>query len=107
MRLLLVLLSLCGAASAVAQSAPSPPAAPRPRVSPSPLGTPSPGQMRFRGMDKDNDGKISRDEWRGNDKSFEKRDRNGDGVLSGDEVLPAVMPSPAAPTPRPSPSPRS
>lgn len=43
-------------------------------------------QMRFRGMDRNGDGVISRDEWRGNDQSFRNHDRNGDGVLSGDEL---------------------
>src|SRR6266542_2074895 len=43
-------------------------------------------QQRFRGMDTDNDGVITRAEWRGNDESFRRHDTNGDGVLSGDEV---------------------
>lgn len=43
-------------------------------------------QMRFRGMDADNDGVITRDEWRGNDESFRQHDTNHDGVLSGSEV---------------------
>lgn len=43
-------------------------------------------EMRFRGMDVDNDGVITRDEWRGNDESFRQQDTNRDGVLSGDEV---------------------
>src|SRR5436190_5332840 len=43
-------------------------------------------QMRFRGMDTDNDGVITRDEWRGSDESFRQHDTNHDGVLSGDEV---------------------
>ena len=43
-------------------------------------------QMRFRGMDADNDGVITRDEWRGSAESFRQHDTNGDGVLSGDEV---------------------
>jgi Ca2+-binding EF-hand superfamily protein len=42
--------------------------------------------MRFRAMDTDNDGVITRAEWRGNDQSFREQDANGDGVLSGDEV---------------------
>jgi Ca2+-binding EF-hand superfamily protein len=44
--------------------------------------------MRFRAMDTDNDGVITRAEWRGNDQSFREQDTNGDGVLSGDEVRP-------------------
>lgn len=46
------------------------------------------GQMRFRGMDRNNDGIITRDEWRGSTRSFTVHDWNGDGVLSGDEVRP-------------------
>ena len=41
---------------------------------------------RFRGMDRNGDGVITRDEWRGSDQSFRQLDRNGDGVLSGDEL---------------------
>lgn len=43
-------------------------------------------QNRFRGMDSNNDGVITRAEWRGNAQSFRNHDWNGDGVLSGDEV---------------------
>lgn len=43
-------------------------------------------QMRFQGMDADNDGVITRDEWRGSDQSFREHDTNHDGVLSGREV---------------------
>lgn len=43
-------------------------------------------QMRFRGMDSNNDGVITRDEWRGSLRSFRRHDRNNDGVLSGNEV---------------------
>jgi Ca2+-binding EF-hand superfamily protein len=43
-------------------------------------------QMRFRGMDANGDGVITRSEWRGNDRSFRNQDWDGDGVLSGDEV---------------------
>jgi Ca2+-binding EF-hand superfamily protein len=43
-------------------------------------------QMRFRGMDRNGDGVITRDEWRGNDQSFRQHDRNGDGIISGDEL---------------------
>jgi Ca2+-binding EF-hand superfamily protein len=43
-------------------------------------------QERFRGMDVNNDGVITRDEWRGNDESFRQHDTNHDGVLSGEEV---------------------
>lgn len=43
-------------------------------------------QRRFGGMDRNNDGVITRDEWRGNRQAFENQDWNNDGVLSGDEV---------------------
>ncbi|MGB2715247.1 MAG: hypothetical protein WBC51_13775 [Vicinamibacterales bacterium] len=43
-------------------------------------------QMRFRAMDRNGDGTISRNEWQGSDRSFRVHDWNNDGVLSGDEV---------------------
>ena len=42
--------------------------------------------MRFQAMDRNGDGRITRAEWRGSDRSFEVHDWNGDGVLSDDEV---------------------
>jgi Ca2+-binding EF-hand superfamily protein len=39
-------------------------------------------------MDADNDGLISRREWRGSAQSFNVHDWNNDGVLSGEEVRP-------------------
>ena len=42
--------------------------------------------MRFAAMDRNNDGVISRDEWRRSPRSFEVHDWNGDGVLADDEV---------------------
>ena len=42
--------------------------------------------IRFQDMDRNNDGVITRDEWRGSDQSFKVHDWNHDGVLSGDEV---------------------
>lgn len=42
--------------------------------------------MRFRRVDANNDGVISRNEWRGDARSFQMYDWNSDGVLSGDEV---------------------
>ncbi len=47
-------------------------------------------QMRFRAMDTNGDGRISRDEWRGSDRSFRVHDWNGDGILSGNEVNPGA-----------------
>jgi len=42
--------------------------------------------MRFAGMDRNNDGVITRAEWRGSAQSFAVHDWNRDGRLSGDEV---------------------
>lgn len=47
-------------------------------------------QMRFQGLDRDHNGKITRDEWRGSDQSFRNQDWNNDGELSGDEVRPGA-----------------
>jgi len=44
------------------------------------------GAGRFKQFDRDQNGVISRDEWRGNDQSFRTHDRNNDGVLSGSEL---------------------
>ena len=43
-------------------------------------------RMRFAGLDRNHNGMIERNEWRGNARSFQIHDWNGDGVLSGDEV---------------------
>jgi Ca2+-binding EF-hand superfamily protein len=43
-------------------------------------------EMRFRGMDRNGDGVITRGEWNGSAQSFNAHDWNRDGVLSGDEV---------------------
>jgi Ca2+-binding EF-hand superfamily protein len=44
------------------------------------------GQERFPGIDRNNDGVITRAEWNGTRESFVVQDWNGDDVLSGDEV---------------------
>ena len=41
---------------------------------------------RYRGMDRNRDGIVTRSEWRGNTRSFQNQDWNNDGVLSGREV---------------------
>ena len=43
-------------------------------------------QRRFRNMDRNNDGVVSRAEWRGSVRSFEVHDWNNDGVISGTEM---------------------
>ena len=43
-------------------------------------------RMRFQGMDRNNDGRITREEWQGSARSFDVHDWNNDGVLSGNEV---------------------
>jgi Ca2+-binding EF-hand superfamily protein len=43
-------------------------------------------QIRFQALDTNGDRVITRNEWRGSDRSFRVHDWNGDGVLSGDEV---------------------
>lgn len=45
---------------------------------------------RFRGLDRDGDGRITRQEWNGSERAFNRHDWNGDGVLSGDEVRPGA-----------------
>ena len=70
-----ILISLCGVAIASDHSAPL---------------EQQQAQMRFQGMDANNDGRISRAEWRGSDQSFRTHDWNNDGVLSGDELRPGA-----------------
>lgn len=41
---------------------------------------------RFRGLDTNRDGRITRGEWRGNDRSFRNHDRDGDGVIRASEM---------------------
>lgn len=43
-------------------------------------------RYRFQEMDRNGDGVITRDEWRGSNRSFDVQDRNGDGQLSGNEI---------------------
>jgi len=45
---------------------------------------------RFRAMDRDGDGVVTRAEWQGSDRSFDVHDWNRDGVLSGDELRPGA-----------------
>jgi hypothetical protein len=48
-------------------------------------------EPRFRGMDRNRDGAITRNEWRGNARSFEVHDWDGNGVLEGNEVRPGAF----------------
>lgn len=61
-----------------------PPAAPP--AEPQAGARPQPQNMRFAEMDRNRDGVITRQEWRGSQRSFEVHDWNGDGRLAGDEV---------------------
>ena len=45
---------------------------------------------RYRGLDRNNDARISRDEWRGSPQAFSKHDMNRDGVLSNNEIQMAL-----------------
>ena len=40
-------------------------------------------------LDVNNDGSISRDEWKGNPQVFERIDKNGDGSLTREELIAA------------------
>ena len=48
------------------------------------------GRNRFQNMDRNGNGVIEREEWNGNQASFEAQDWNRDGVLSGDEIQPGA-----------------
>jgi hypothetical protein len=52
-------------------------------------------RTRFRGLDRNNDGTVSRGEWDGNRGSFADHDWNRDGVLSGAEIDPGAARPPA------------
>src|SRR5688500_2292111 len=41
---------------------------------------------RFRGLDRNGDGVVNRNEWRGNYRTFQQHDGNNDGMISGDEL---------------------
>src|SRR5262245_48632027 len=43
------------------------------------------GEKRMKTMDINNDGTISRDEWKGNPEVFDRIDKNGDGSLTREE----------------------
>jgi Ca2+-binding EF-hand superfamily protein len=49
-------------------------------------------QMRYADLDRNHDGMIEKNEWRGSPRAFAIRDWNGDGVLSGDEVRQGAVP---------------
>lgn len=58
-----------------------------------PQGRPAPRQRRspnrekmMKRMDINNDGAISRDEWKGKPEAFDKIDKNGDGSLTREEL---------------------
>jgi Ca2+-binding EF-hand superfamily protein len=58
-----------------------------------PQGQPGPGrrgghngEKRMKTMDINNDGKISRDEWKGKPEAFNRIDKNGDGSITREEL---------------------
>ena len=65
----------------VSNVAPAPQPAPRGQVT----------EYRYRGMDRNGDGVITRSEWRGNARSFDIQDWDGNGVLEGNEVRPGAQ----------------
>ncbi len=52
-------------------------------------GTPT---MMYADLDRNHDGRIEKNEWRGSPRAFALRDWNNDGVLSGDEVRYGAVP---------------
>ena len=49
-------------------------------------------QMRYADLDRNHNGMIEKNEWRGSPRSFAIHDWNGDGVLSGEEVRAGAVP---------------
>lgn len=49
-------------------------------------------QMRYADLDRNHNGQIERNEWRGSPRQFAIRDWNNDGALSGDEVRVGAVP---------------
>lgn len=42
---------------------------------------------KLKKMDPNQDGQITRDEWKGRDRGFQKADRNNDGIINREEAL--------------------
>ena len=83
-----ILLTL--AAPAVhAQKAAKKPAAQKPQAAQPAAPRQATGSALFSEMDADHDGQVTRAEWKGNAIGFAMLDRNGDGVLAGDELKPS------------------
>jgi Ca2+-binding EF-hand superfamily protein len=59
----------------------------------------APSAQPFANLDADHDGKVSREEWKGNAVNFAMLDTNGDGALTGDEMKPSSQAAPAPPSP--------
>jgi Ca2+-binding EF-hand superfamily protein len=56
-----------------------------PQVRPGPRQRGPDGEKRMKRMDINNDGAVSRDEWKGNPEVFDRIDKNGDGSLTREE----------------------
>jgi len=48
-------------------------------------------ESRLYGIDLNGDGKITMEEWQGNQRTFEEFDLNHDGILSGTELHPGMI----------------
>jgi len=79
------------AAQAAQKSAKKPAQAQKPQAAQKAPARQATAADTFAAMDTDHDGKITRAEWKGNAVGFAMLDRNGDGVLSGDELKPAAQ----------------
>src|SRR5262245_17502347 len=61
-----------------------------PSTQPSPRQRGGPSrEKRIKNMDVDKDGAISRDEWKGRSRAFDRIDKNGDGSLTREELVAA------------------
>jgi hypothetical protein len=89
-RIGLCVLTICVAAPALARGASSPAPDPQPPggVKKSGKGTPSrPWDSHLQRLDTNRDGRVAFAEWDTDEDSFDVRDWDDDGILSGDEVL--------------------
>jgi Ca2+-binding EF-hand superfamily protein len=65
-------------------------AEPKPRTNHDPGSRRSGGEQRWKKLDQDNDGKISRSEWQRNEQAFDRMDADKDGFLTKEEMRSAA-----------------